>query len=250
MSWKYIVDVSDAVSFFVRLPEDPNIEIVEQKMIEFNENPVVEPMEQPAKGQLIAAKYHVDDQWYRVRYEGRAGEEHKVLFVDYGNPELITKDRLTALPEDLRKIAPLARNCHLAGLKSPSKTSDYSHDASIFTNELIMDRTLTAKVEMVGKDNKLHLSLTDKEDESGLTVNQQLLQEGWCRVDERADRKIKALTKKLAADEKIAKTARANIWEYGDVSDDEEEEGPPSKRYDGRPPSKSAAALAAAAEAK
>jgi len=69
-------------------------------------------------------------------------------------------------------------------------------------------------------------------------------------VDERADRKIKGLCKKLHADETIAKTARANIWEYGDVSDDEEEDVVPSKRYDGRPPSKSAAAVAAAEEAK
>ena len=207
----HIVDVSDAVSFYVRLPEDPNIEIVEKRMVEYNESPSTEPLAKPSKGKLIAAKYHVDDQWYRVRYDGPAGNEHKVFFVDFGNPEVMPKERLAALPEDLAKIpgkalfvfasflfwiyfhmciytsymfffnqrlspstaispvddnyalgdllekiifhhlglndnhkpktpnrTALARSCYLAGLKSPSKNSDYFHDAAVFTNELIM----------------------------------------------------------------------------------------------------------------
>lgn len=235
-----VCDVSDPTAFFVRITDEENISIVEKRMDEYNENPDTSPLERPKRGDVIAAKYALDDRWYRVRYDGPSGGDHKVFFIDFGNPEIMSKEALAPLPADLAKIPGLARACFLAGLKAPSKRSEYYHDAAVAFNGRAygLERPLNAKVVMVDKANKLHLTLTDSEDESGLTINEQLVEEGWCRVIERPDRKLTGLCATLTKSEDKAKMARLNIWEYGDVSDDESEDEDARPKNDGRPPAK------------
>ena len=54
----------------------------------------------PKKGELLAARFTADNEWYRARVEKiEANNRISVYFVDYGNRELITElNRLTALP--------------------------------------------------------------------------------------------------------------------------------------------------------
>jgi staphylococcal nuclease domain-containing protein 1 len=54
----------------------------------------------PKKGELLAARFTADDEWYRARVEKIEGNNRiSVYFVDYGNRELITDlGRLTTLP--------------------------------------------------------------------------------------------------------------------------------------------------------
>lgn len=237
-----VVDVSDPISLFVRTVDDPNIAIVEKLMEEFNAEGEKTAFEQPpSKGQIIAAKYHMDDLWYRVRYDGieksADGPMHKVFFIDYGNPEVIPKERLAVLPDSISKIPGLARGCVLAGIKAPSKSSEHFHEAAVAFNNLAFNEVLVGKVELIA-GGKIHLTLREKGDESGLSINQIMVQEGWCRVLERPDRKLVSLCAELTKDEDMAKEARVNIWEYGDVSDvDSDEETNNSRpRNDGRPP--------------
>jgi staphylococcal nuclease domain-containing protein 1 len=54
----------------------------------------------PKKGELLAARFTVDNEWYRARVEKiEANNRISVYFVDYGNREIITdSNRLTTLP--------------------------------------------------------------------------------------------------------------------------------------------------------
>lgn len=54
----------------------------------------------PKKGELLAACFTADDEWYRARVEKIEGNNRiSVYFIDYGNRELITDlSRLTTLP--------------------------------------------------------------------------------------------------------------------------------------------------------
>jgi len=54
----------------------------------------------PKKGELLAARFTVDNEWYRARVEKIEGNNRiSVYFVDYGNREIITDlSRLTTLP--------------------------------------------------------------------------------------------------------------------------------------------------------
>jgi staphylococcal nuclease domain-containing protein 1 len=54
----------------------------------------------PKKGELLAARFTADNEWYRARVEKiEANNRISVYFVDYGNREIITDPaRLTTLP--------------------------------------------------------------------------------------------------------------------------------------------------------
>jgi staphylococcal nuclease domain-containing protein 1 len=54
----------------------------------------------PRKGELLAARFTVDNEWYRARVEKIEGNNRiSVYFIDYGNREVITDvNRLTPLP--------------------------------------------------------------------------------------------------------------------------------------------------------
>jgi staphylococcal nuclease domain-containing protein 1 len=51
------------------------------------------------KGELLAARFTADNEWYRARVEKIEGNRVSVYFIDYGNREVITdSNRLTTLP--------------------------------------------------------------------------------------------------------------------------------------------------------
>jgi staphylococcal nuclease domain-containing protein 1 len=54
----------------------------------------------PKKGELLAARFTQDNEWYRARVEKIEGNNRvSVYFIDYGNREIITdSSRLTTLP--------------------------------------------------------------------------------------------------------------------------------------------------------
>jgi staphylococcal nuclease domain-containing protein 1 len=54
----------------------------------------------PKKGELLAARFTADNEWYRARVEKIEGNNRiSVYFIDYGNREVITEvNRLTSLP--------------------------------------------------------------------------------------------------------------------------------------------------------
>jgi len=82
---------------------------------------------------------------------------------------------------------------------------------------------------------ELHLTITPKD--STVSINQQLLRDGWARLvsAKKAERNIRKIINELKADEDMGKNGHYNIWEYGDVSDDEAEDVP-AWREQGRPP--------------
>ncbi len=86
----------------------------------------------PSNGTLCVAKYHVDGQYYRVRiikiitnsntsvigdldpmakYSTEA--KIKVLYIDFGNVEIVTLTNLYRITSDIKNIKPLALNCKL-----------------------------------------------------------------------------------------------------------------------------------------
>lgn len=236
-----ITEITDAATFYVNRIDDPNVAKVTALMQDYNADPPTAAEFELKKGSIVAGLFD-DGLWYRVRLDGMtATREWRVLFVDFGNSDLLATSNLRQLPEEASKIPPLARACFLAGLRAPTKSSDHFENAAATFHELAYDRVLSAKIECVDKANKLHLTLSprkeDVEDGDTTTINQILLQEGWCRLVERPEFKLKDYVKNLRAAEDAGKAARVNIWEYGDVSDEEEDDVDPSKkRFDGRPP--------------
>lgn len=67
----------------------------------------------PKKGELLAARFTQDNEWYRARVEKIEGNNRvSVYFIDYGNREVITDpSRLTTLPPGKSHLSSLLIPC-------------------------------------------------------------------------------------------------------------------------------------------
>lgn len=244
-----VTEITDAATFFINRTDDTNVAAVQEFMAKFNESPPAATDLEPRKGMVVAGLFS-DGLWYRVRLEGMtASGEWRVQFMDFGNSDLLAWENLRELSAEGSKLPAAARGCLLAGLKAPTRKNaeNFENSASTF-HAIAFDRTLTATIEYIDKNNKCHLTLKprkeDVEDGDDTSINQILLREGWCRLIDTpkyGEFKLKKLVEELQTDEDAAKRARYNIWEYGDVSDEEDDDGidASKKRFDGRPPARS-----------
>ena len=74
----------------------------------------------PKPGQVCCAQYSADMQWYRSIVEVTDGENIRVYFVDYGNSELVSRDKIKILKEEFLKVPVQVVRCSLIGIASPT----------------------------------------------------------------------------------------------------------------------------------
>ena len=155
-----------------------------------------------------------------MRVEGGSGDGYRVFFLDYGNHDMLGGDKLRPLPAELAKIPALAHHGTLAAISAP-KSEEYRENAALAFNDMVWGQELLAKVELVDFNKVLHLTLHHQS--SPVSINKQLLRDGYARVAARPAGKLRELVGELREHEEFAKQNHYNVWEYGDVSDEEEE---------------------------
>ncbi|KAM9354819.1 tudor domain-containing 6, partial [Pholidichthys leucotaenia] len=108
-------------------------------------------------GSPCLALFSHDNQWYRAQVIEKADNTLRVLFVDYGNEEVVDIKNVRLLPQSLLDLAPRALLCSLNGFKKSEGSWDDCayHD---FYNILI--------------DKPLKLTVWSKEDYSEIAVPQ------------------------------------------------------------------------------
>lgn len=221
-----ITEIVDAGDFYVQWIGDKNAELVEKALAAVAEQP--EPEEAftaPASANgrsFIAAGQFSDDSWHRVRCDRLdSNGDWIVYFIDYGNHDVIIPERLRHLPAEAQKIPPLAVHAALAGLSAP-KASEYQEGSALAFSEMAFGLDLAATVEFTDKLGRKNLTLSHES--HPISMNRQLLRDGWAKVQARPDRRIQKLVNDLYEDQQYAKQHYYNIFEYGDVSDEEEGE--------------------------
>jgi len=218
-----ITEIVDCSDFYVQWVGDKNAELVEKALAAVAALPeTTEPFKAPANANgrpFVAAGQFSDDSWHRVRCDSQVGDDWNVYFIDYGNHDLLLGDRVRALPAEAAKIPPLAVHAALAGLSAP-KAPEYQEGSALAFSEMAFGIDLKATVEFTDKFGRKHLTLSH--DSHPISVNRQLLKDGWARVQTRPDRRISKLINELQEEENYAKRNHYNLFEYGDVSDEEE----------------------------
>ncbi|CAF5172409.1 unnamed protein product, partial [Rotaria magnacalcarata] len=64
-----------------------------------------QPLTAPPKpNMLVCAQYDADDFWYRAWIQNVTENGYRVYFVDFGNDEIVSIDRLSECPDILRTI--------------------------------------------------------------------------------------------------------------------------------------------------
>ncbi|XP_073540761.1 tudor domain-containing protein 1 isoform X2 [Phyllobates terribilis] len=130
----------------------------------------------PAPGDICAAQFSEDSNWYRasvVRYI--SGESVLVGYLDFGNTEVLPTLRLRPLEPDLLSVPFQAAQCSLAGVKPLS--GEWSSEATESFKALVMNKILTACI--VAKcDRVLTLELTDESATTNISISQHLIKAG------------------------------------------------------------------------
>eukprot|EP00824_Muranothrix_gubernata_P019686 TRINITY_DN3956_c2_g1_i1.p1 TRINITY_DN3956_c2_g1~~TRINITY_DN3956_c2_g1_i1.p1 ORF type:complete len:934 (+),score=250.11 TRINITY_DN3956_c2_g1_i1:151-2952(+) len=219
-------DIVDGGHFYAHVTGEETLATIEKKLQELSVEPdpvhLVETF-RIRNGVRCMAKYDVDGCFYRAKIEGAAGENKwRVLFVDYGNTEVVLQSSLRPLPDDVRVLPPQAIECFLAFVKVPSLDEEFGEEAGHFLNDLAWNKPLTARVAYRDGD-KVFVRLF----EGDTDLVQKMAEEGLARMlnIRRIPKRIEEKLTDLRTAESKARGARLRLWQYGDVCDDEADEG-------------------------
>ena len=191
-----------------------------------NDTPLPGP---PKAGDLVAARFTEDNEWYRgrIRRNDREKKQAEVLYIDYGNSETVPWSRLRPLSQaqfSVQKLKPQASDAVLSLLQFPA-SPEYLADAVGFIGEQTFDRSLVANVDYLSPDGTLHVTLLDPTVSKNLeqSVNADIIREGLAMVPRKLKAWERAAGETLAHLQKLeeeAKQARRGMWEYGDLTED------------------------------
>jgi staphylococcal nuclease domain-containing protein 1 len=166
----------------------------------------------PKTGDLVAAKFSEDGQWYRarVRSNDRANKKAEVLYIDYGNSEKQDWSKLRALSQaefSTTKLKAQAQNAVLSLLQLPTN-KQYLDDAVDCMTQLTAGKNLVANVDFTDRDGTLYVTLYDgKADPTkGDSINAEIVAEGLAMVP----RKLKAWERSFGDVLKVLK--QKGVW--------------------------------------
>lgn len=173
----------------------------------------------PKKGDLCAAKF-TDGEWYRARVEKlEAGKVH-VLYIDFGNREIVEVKSLATLPASYVSLRPQAQQYTLACITLPPDEEDKSMAVDTLYNDTLNKQCLL-NVEYK-RDNTEYATLVwadNKED-----VAQALLSEGLLVLEPRKEKRLAKIVDEYKKAQDKAKAQRLNLWRYGDFTEDDARE--------------------------
>lgn len=95
-----ITEVTPDLHFFAQSTDSgPKLEQLMAKLRqEFKNSPPVTGSYTPKRGDLCAAKFSEDEEWYRAKVEKISGNNASIKYIDYGNSEVSTNSKFTQVP--------------------------------------------------------------------------------------------------------------------------------------------------------
>ncbi|BGP48403.1 hypothetical protein JCM10450v2_004276 [Rhodotorula kratochvilovae] len=221
-------------SFSVQVLKDGGIPELEKLMGDltlFHQEADVTPAGfAPRSGELVSAKFTVDGAWYRakVRRANPAKKEAEVVYVDYGNTEILPFSRLRPLPAQFKALEGQAKDATLSFVSLLDWRTEYGEDARARFSELCEGQQLVANVDAREPNGVLSLSLFDPADPNSLasqgsSINVQLVREGLARIDRRSRLReaYPEVVKALDAAQQEARRGRYGAYEMGDILEDD-----------------------------
>ncbi|CAH1119897.1 unnamed protein product [Phaedon cochleariae] len=218
-----VTEVTPEGTFFVqRVSEGSKAEALFAKLRqEFQANPPLPGAYTPKRGDLCAARFTVDDEWYRVKVEKVQSGKATVLYIDYGNKETLPSTRLASLPAAYSHDKPFAVEYSMPFVTLP-KDDEFSSVALKYLREDTAAAKMYLNVEYRVQGSPPAASLhTDKTSDADVIKN--LIKEGLLIVDVKGRRQNKLLESYREAQD-YAKKQHTNIWEYGDITEDDAKE--------------------------
>ncbi|XP_077977103.1 RING finger protein 17-like [Glandiceps talaboti] len=154
----------------------------------------------PQIGMICAAKYDMDNAWYRAQIIGLPGKRQvEVIYVDYGNTEIIDTTKLQKIPDDFCRLEVQALKCTLADI-TPVE-DDWTENARVRLHSLVQNKSLVAHVQAV-TDNIPSIVLYDTSSKVDVCINAVLVSEDLATSTGPGSVSSKAVTKPAPVIEK------------------------------------------------
>uniref|UniRef100_A0A674A7W8 Staphylococcal nuclease domain-containing protein n=1 Tax=Salmo trutta TaxID=8032 RepID=A0A674A7W8_SALTR len=183
----YVTEITDTMHFYTQDVETgTQLEnLMETMRAEIAAQPPVEGSYAARRGDYCIANFSADGEWYRARVEKvQSPAKVHVFYIDYGNED-VRADVVDNLVRDIQNTQCLL-NVEHSGVTCPHVT----------------------------------LQFADSKDDVGLS----LVKEGMVMVDARKEKHLQKMVTEYLNGQESAKTARLNIWRYGDFRDDDADE--------------------------
>jgi len=188
----------------------------QQLRSDLTDNPPLPGSVTPKRGDLVASLF-VDNLWYRAKIERIDKDKVYVLYIDYGNHEVVPVTQLAHLPTQFASFAPQARPYTLACLKLSSDEETYEDLYNAFAQEA-MNEEFSLNIEYKFNNQEfVTLSNTEKKKDVANT----LLSNGVVMVERRREKRLQKIMHDYYAAQEIARKKRLNLWRYGDFTEDD-----------------------------
>jgi len=187
---------------------------------EFQDSPPLAGAYTPKRNDLCAAQFSEDNQWYRAKVEKVQGQNVTILYIDYGNKEVVPSSRLASLPPAFISDKPYANQYGLALVSLPPEDDDKSEAGKSFAQDAF-NRDLLLNVEYK-VNGQPFATLSDPT--TNADIGKGLVADGILLVEKRRERKLAKLVEEYAEAEASARKEHLGIWEYGDITADDAKE--------------------------
>lgn len=217
-----VTEVMNDLKFYGQYVENgPQlVEMMEQLRKDLESNPPVPGSYTPRKGDLCAAKFSLDNQWYRAKIEKVVNGKGSVLYIDYGNREEVPLTMMTALPPYFQSISAKATLFALACL-TPPDDGDARQEAVDALNHEILGKQMVVNSEYKANGiDYVTCLLGESQEDVGLS----LISDGLVLAELRKEKRLNKLVATYKNAQEKAKSARQNLWRYGDFTEDDARE--------------------------
>ncbi|KAL9908465.1 LOW QUALITY PROTEIN: staphylococcal nuclease domain-containing protein 1-like [Glossina fuscipes fuscipes] len=215
-----VTEITENLSFFAQsCASGAKLDALMAKLhADFQTNPPIVGTYTPKRGDLCAAQFSADNQWYRAKIERVQGNNATVLYVDYGNREVVPFNRLAGLPSAFSSEKPFATEYALALVQLPQDNEDKEEALRAFAED-VLNRKVQLNIELK-PFNSLPLA-TVYDPSTNVNIGKQLVADGLVLAEKRGERKLRELVDQYLAAQQAALAAHLAIWKYGDITQDD-----------------------------
>lgn len=220
----FVTEITDDLHFYVQDVETGTQleKLMENMRNDIASHPPVEGSYVPRRGEFCIAKF-VDGEWYRARVEKvESPAKVHVFYIDYGNREILPSTRLGTLPPafSTRVLPAQATEYAFAFIQVPQDEDARTDAVDSVVRDIQNTQCLLNVEHLSASCPHVTLQFADSKGDVGLG----LVKEGLVMVEVRKEKQFqKVITEYLNAQES-AKSARLNLWRYGDFRADDADE--------------------------
>ncbi|GFR68044.1 tudor domain-containing protein 1 [Elysia marginata] len=160
----FLTWVDNPGDFWVQLKDfEYLVEKLSDELQEFYAQP--RPSTSVSPGAFIVAKYSEDQMWYRgLVLKEVSSSEVLVLFIDFGNSDIVSKTNLRQVSPAFGEVVPLAFRCALVGIKPLNEdTKVWTTDAKTFLEEMTQNGCVCEVVSETESRKLVRLSVNGKD---------------------------------------------------------------------------------------